>query len=151
MMFFIGLIAAFAASLSFYREFGLNHSPCLLCAIQRTLWLGLLFTAIFSTLFKPFAKRLIPLLLALNLSVASYHTLVQLKIIEDRCKTDLQIQNKDAYAAILKKGGAVGCAEDSWRIAKIPAPALNGVVCLALLIWHRRNWSFFAPNSFSSL
>jgi disulfide bond formation protein DsbB len=140
MIILTGFIAALAASFSFFAEFGLHHPPCSLCAIQRTLWLSILATAPLSIFFKTFAKRLILLLLTLNLCMAAYHTLVQFKIMEDRCKTDLQINDPDAYAEILKKGGLQGCSEKTWTIAKIPAPILNGVTCLFLLYfnWPRR-------------
>ncbi len=143
MIFLTGFIAALAISFSFFAEFGLHHPPCVLCTIQRMLWLSLLSTAVLSIFLKTFAKRLILILLALNLCTAAYHTLVQFKIIEDRCKTNLQIKDLDAYAAILKQGGLHGCSEDTWTIAKIPAPILNGAACLSLLcfIWSRRNLS----------
>jgi len=137
----IGSVAGVAASLSFFAEFGLKHPPCLLCTIQRILWLSTLSLAILNPIFKTSAKKLILLLLALNLCTASYHTLVQLNMIEDRCKTNLQIKDEDAYAEILKKGETRGCSEDGWKIAKIPAPLFNGMVCISLLyfIWRYRD------------
>jgi len=128
---------------SYFAEFILQLSPCFLCQVQRTLWLAILPVAVLGAfIIRKIAKIGIISILTLNLSVSSYHTLVQLKVIEDRCKSEVEIRNREMFTAILKKEPAQGCS-DPWKIGMIPAPVLNGAVSLVLLyfIYRRRSSS----------
>jgi hypothetical protein len=83
--------------------------------------------------FRRLAKWIAALLIALNGLAALYHTLVQYKVLEDRCKTTFRISDAAEYAALLGEKKETGCSKKSWTVGKIPAPFLNGAVCAWLL------------------
>lgn len=126
-------ISMIGLSLSFCAEFIWSFAPCLLCLTQRILY-GLL--AVFSFLgvlkHSKMASRGCLILLAVNFCVASYHTLVQLEIVTDRCRRTPRVENAAAYRNFLLENRP-SCAEKQWTFEKIPIPALNGLVSLALL------------------
>lgn len=138
-----GNISTLALGSSYFVEFGLHYQPCFLCLIQRALYFLLFLAALTGILtpFKSWSKRICLILLALNFSTASYHTLVQLKIVKDRCKSPGNVENVNSYREILAAKKKPGCSEDLWEIASVPVPALNALVSLSFFcfIWRRRN------------
>ena len=127
------LIATIVLSLSFFVEFALGYPPCFLCWVQRALWMGLLFLALLQILAKCKARKWIILLLFLNLSIATYHSLIQFNILEDRCKAALHVKDPADFMAALTKNPSRGCSEKSWDFLGVPAPLLNLGASLVLL------------------
>ena len=127
-----------ALGFSYYTEYANHLPPCTLCLIQRSLY-GLTFIAALlgaATSYKTIAKWSVVTLLSLNFAIASYHTLVQYKIVEDRCKSET-IQDMNAYKTMLT-AKRPGCSDASWKIGPIPAPILSGLFSLALVIYELR-------------
>jgi disulfide bond formation protein DsbB len=127
----VTIIAFFAVSASFFAEYFLNYSPCFLCLVQRAFWIAIFISSIFVRL----TPKWIIFLLLVNGCVASYHTLIYLKVIEDRCNTTLLVKHPNDYAALLKENG---CSKKAWEIGKIPAPILNMTLSFTLIYFLRR-------------
>ena len=130
------VVSGLAISGSLFAEFFLAKSLCFLCLTQRCLYLLLLVMAVigFLTLRKQFVKRICQGLLILLCLVSTYHTLVELKILKDRCKTTHRIEDISSYKSMLmeSKSTRVSCSENSWEIGKIPISTMNGVLSLVL-------------------
>lgn len=116
------LIASGGAALcSLFAELGLGLAPCTLCFIQRGLHLALFASARIRKLCLP--------LLALSLLVSSYHALVQLGFFQDRCRT-ARVVDLASYQQALK---ASPPCKEAWKIAGVPASALNALLSGFLL------------------
>jgi hypothetical protein len=92
------------------------------------------------TSFKLWARRACLLVLALNFSVAAYHTLVQLRIVEDRCKIEPSVKDATYYKEMLVDKKRRGCSEISWKIGPLPAPLINAIGSLSLFWLLRRRF-----------
>lgn len=140
-------IAILALASSFFAEYILHISPCFLCWIQRGLWGAILLISIlgsFKKMMAPkFCFRLLLVLFAVNFCTASYHTLIQFKIIEDRCMATVNFKSAGDYSQMLKEQNSLGCSAVSWTMAGIPAPLFNAGTCLFLILFRR----LFFPNS----
>ena len=141
-MIYLLIAASLVVGLSLFVEFALHLPPCTLCKVQRGIYLSIIPIAIAGLVFSD-RQRLqrgirigCIVLLSLSAITASYHTLVQMGFLKDRCKPNLAIGDTDSFRALLttpKKG----CSEDGWKLGKIPAPALNLLLSVVLLISHR--------------
>lgn len=129
---------------SLCAEFIFGKIPCFLCLIQRGLYgllLAITIVGIFSHLNALCRKFCMVLLVASSL-VAGYHTLVQLKIVKDRCKNHFQVESITSYKDLLleSKISRPSCSEDIWKIGYIPISGINGIlsIFLFILIWRKR-------------
>ena len=137
-------LSSFCLCLSLFAEHILNQPPCALCLAQRTLHLCLALAALaaislpaLSSLSRLVRKACLAILL-MSFAVASYHTLVQWKIVEDRCKARFTSKTVAAYKDFLSRAS---CSENGWKIGPIPASRANGAASLGfycLLLRTRR-------------
>lgn len=112
-------IALVCLAASFFVEYALKISPCMLCKLQRIPYFATAALA-FIGLFIPFKQALIRLTQVFFLTgviMASYHTCVQFHFLASSCQT--------------KKIEQTG---PSWRVLGLPPPLYNGVISLAVLI-----------------
>src|SRR3989344_4212150 len=96
----IGMFAFLTVALSFFAEFGLGKPVCSLCWMQRILWACVGVSAIL-WYFKSALKRCCQILLVCIFLLASYHSLVQLKLIEDRCKITHNVEDVSSYKTMI--------------------------------------------------
>lgn len=136
-MIWIFLISMACAACSFAAEHLFSIQPCQLCWAQRAFYVALIPTAFFGFFFRKMGRTLCGVLLAGNLFAASYHTLVQYGVLEDRCKA-ARVKDAESYLAALSVKGS--CA-DSWKIFQIPVSALNGLMSVGLMVLLRRTAS----------
>lgn len=134
----IFLVSLFCAACSFIAEHLFSIQPCQLCWAQRAFYLALIPTAFFGFFFRKIGRTLCALLLAGNLFAASYHTLVQFGILDDRCNTVLSVRDSDSYLTLLQEKRS--CA-DSWKIFQAPVAALNGLMSVGLMVLLKRTAS----------
>ncbi len=132
------ILSAACAAGSFLAEHLFSIQPCQLCWAQRAFYLALIPTAFLGLFYKKTGRTLCLLLLAANLFVAAYHSLIQFGILDDRCKTGLEVKDSKSYLAALAKKKS--CA-DSWRIFEIPVSVLNGLLSIGLMVLLKRTAS----------
>lgn len=127
-------VSVCALSFSFIAEYGFNFIPCKLCNLQRILYGILAFAALIGifTSFKA-AKTLCALILLSICIVASYQTLVQYGIVQDKCRTERnQMETIASFEAAIADD-SVPCSQN-WAIFKIPISGFNAFVSLLLFI-----------------
>ena len=129
---FVGTVALSAVALSVFAEFFLDQPICALCLAQRILWSLVLVSAVL-WVFKSFFRRSCQILLVLTLLIASYHSLVQMKLIDDRCKAEANIADASSYKMLLTTKQKIGCSEIAWTIAGLPASMSSALASLLLL------------------
>lgn len=134
-IFFLSLACA---ACSFLAEHLFSIQPCQLCWAQRAFYLALIPTAFLGFFNKKTGKALCLLLLAGNLFIAAYHTLIQFGILDDRCKTGIAVRDSASYLTMLQEKRS--CA-DSWKIFEIPVSALNGLMSIGLMVLLKRTAS----------
>jgi disulfide bond formation protein DsbB len=131
----IALTCGMAILSSIFTEHVLRLSPCYLCSLQRGAYC-LLFCVATAGRYLPLAAMLrvacVAILLFLS-GISSYHTLVQLKIVKDRCGSQVQIGDVTSYKHLLLEQRRPTCSEMPWKIGPVPIAALNGCISLALL------------------
>ncbi len=143
------LVSSAVLLASLISEYVFLLVPCKLCNIQRILY-GLLAFAALIGFFCPLntwiRKACQGILLAL-FATASYHTLVQVGILDDRCSTSPQIVDASSFKALLKNP-PVPCSSGTWKIVKVPVASLNAGLSLFLLgVISRRSCSRRNPLS----
>ena len=128
------LISSAALLASLISEYVFLLVPCKLCNIQRTLY-GLLNFAALIGFFCPLHTWIRKACQCVSLALfaaASYHTLVQVGILDDRCSTSPQIVDASSFKAMLKNP-PVPCSSSAWKILKVPVASLNAGLSLFLL------------------
>ena len=135
-------VSCLAVSGSLFAEFVLDK----LCIIQRGLWLLLLGAAAFGFFLtrKSIAKRVCQALLVGLCVVSIYHSLVQFKILRDRCTVDIEVSDLAAYRTLILKSEKAKppCSEEIFNIGGIPIPVFSGITSILLLgLWNRPNFT----------
>lgn len=148
----IFIVSCMAVSSSFFVEIWLKKQPCFLCQIQRVLYLLLIPVALIG-IFSPLitlGKRCCILLLIASCLVSSYHSLVQFKVIRDKCQIDLRINDPESYKSMLLKTNNLktSCSKISWIILGIPISVINNLISITLLWSLTRTGARFYKNSF---
>lgn len=139
----IACASGLSVCISVLMELAFEKIPCLFCLIQRGIH-GLLFAialiGTFSSI-KSLSRKCCRGVLIASCLVAGYHSLVQLKLVKDRCKTHSQIEDFASYKSLLmeSKKNRVSCSEDIWKIGPIPISVMNGLLSISLLILIRRS------------
>ena len=135
--FLISLVAGLAICLSLLLEYFSDQLPCYLCLIQRWIYISLLPLSLIGTFSKrkEAVRRCCQIILVMGLLVSGYHTLVQLKLVKDRCLTP-KIENLTAYKNLLNRNSKQrpSCSKSVWKIGPFPLPILNGLLSFILLI-----------------
>lgn len=137
----IALITGLAICFSFLTEFFSNQLPCPLCSIQRWIYISLFpfaLICVFSDR-KELTRRFCQIILIAGFLTASYHSLVQFKIVKDRCQKP-KIENLASYKELLtqRKKQKTSCSEIILKIGPFPLSTINAVLSLALLILTQR-------------
>lgn len=122
------LVAAACVGVSFWAEYGWGLAPCSLCWMQRALYLVVIPAAVMGMFWK-WGRICCLGLLCLNFLVASYQTLIQWGLIEDRCQSK-RVSDFISYKEMLQNPG---CSERQWSLGPIPASACNGIVLFGLI------------------
>lgn len=137
-------VAALSICASMLMEFIGSRIPCSLCLVQRGLHCLLLTAAlvgVFSSLGN-LARRSCQAILIIGSMVATYHTLVQLKIVKDRCKSHFEVEDFASYKNLLiaSQKSRPSCSEDPWKFGPFPISGINGLIsaCLIGVIWLSR-------------
>jgi disulfide bond formation protein DsbB len=130
-------VSGLSVCISFFMELIFGQIPCLLCLVQRGLH-GLLFALAVIGAFsyiKTLSLKCCQGLLIASCLVAGYHSLVQLKLVKDRCKNHSQVEDFASYKDLLLESGKrrPSCSEDIWKIGPIPISMVNGLLSLLLL------------------
>lgn len=139
---FVAGVSGLSVCISFFIELVFGQIPCLLCLIQRGLH-GLLFAIALIGAFsyiRHLLRKCCQSVLIASCLVAGYHSLVQFKLVKDRCKSDTQIENLTSYKSLLmeSKKRRPSCSEDVWKIGPIPISMMNGILSILLLSLTRR-------------
>lgn len=134
-------IAACALLASFAAEYIFHLAPCSLCQTQRFLYgfLAALATLGVLSSHKELFSIGCKITLALIFAVSFYHSLVQLEILEDRCKGQPKVVDLASFKASLEKQ-FVPCSESSWDIYNVPFPVINCIFSGLLLIVMRNRF-----------
>ena len=127
------LLASISIAFSGYSEYINGILPCRLCITQRIIHFALLSTSalgIFSR-FTNFAWTLCILLLFISFFVASYHGLIQIGILKDRCSFSENIADISSFKRMLEKPH-VPCSTISLHFLNIPISMLNAMSSLLI-------------------
>ncbi len=124
--------ASLIVFMSFAGEYLLEITPCRLCLAQRGLYFGLiaLGTTTMSSKAK-WAHNMCLLTILALFCVSSYHGLIELGILNDRCQTLTTIENSQSLKNALKNPGP--CLKNSWRLLTIPAPIWNVIISIGFI------------------
>lgn len=127
---------------SFFIEIGLRKEPCMLCKIQRILYILLGISSLLGMrgIYSAISKRCcIGLLLALCLT-ASYHSLVQFGVLKDRCQIYSKVSNPQSYKELLLAPNKAQstCSEKSLAFRGIPLSSMNVLISFSLILTLKR-------------
>jgi disulfide bond formation protein DsbB len=133
----LALFSFVILSISYYMQYFGGHIPCKLCIAQRVPFFLVSFTSIIGIFSSQ--KKLLLLLNICCLSalffIASYHFLIQLGVMPDRCVT-----HQPASIATFKEGlfkPTMPCSTVSWSLLGLSPSALNVLIslfCITLLL-----------------
>ncbi len=127
-------LSGISVTLSIYFEYFENIAPCRLCIIQRTIH-GILIAV--STMgvfyrFKNLSIKICQGLLGISFLVASYHSLIQMGVLKDRCNTALEFNDIASFKTLLTNP-PLPCSKTPIQFLNIPIQILNA--CLSLLVF----------------
>jgi len=135
-------ISGLSVCFSFFSELVFGQPPCLLCLVQRglhSLLFAIALVGAFSYL-KTVSRRCCQAALIASCLVAGYHSLIQLNLVKDRCKTHSQVEDIAAYKSLLigSEKSRPSCSEEVWKVGGIPISAINGILSILLLGFRKK-------------
>lgn len=126
----ICLVALGCLAFSYFAEFWAYLKPCRLCLIQRYVYFALLLLGSLGYMLKwkeTFRKATLLILLT-GLSVAAYHSMLQLGITSSKCSSKVIVNDEASFMQGLSS--ASSCTEKASTLFGLPIPFVN--VCIYL-------------------
>jgi disulfide bond formation protein DsbB len=113
---------------SFYHQYVRKIEPCLLCKLQRSVYFLVLFIAPigFNIHFNKCMRTTLKFLFFSGLCFASYHSLIQIGWLQDRCIMTQKINNIDDYILMLQQPKA-GCSIIGWKLFGLSYSIYNAI------------------------
>lgn len=131
-LWFISLIIL---AFSFYHQYFEKFEPCNLCHLQRFVYLLICTIAPFGLIRRIYVpiKTALNFIFFLGFCLASYHALVQIGWLADRCIVTQKIENMTDFMQMLEHP-KTHCAIIGWKLFGLSASIYNSIFSLCALI-----------------
>lgn len=141
---FIGLSIASGVILiySYYQQLIEKIDPCFLCVWQRYIYFAVFFTSLlgFFKKYNAFVRLALTTLFTFGLGLATYHILVQLGLVADRCVITQQVNHIDDFMHLLEQSKG-SCSKVGWSIFGFSITYYNVIFSLCAIT--ALNWKRF--------